>query len=140
MSLILNKFKIGDTISFQCFSTLAGGPFDRVKVTDLVSARTAKFFNFDAQAIHGQVIADKNVPRGQIPQDYASYQYLVFSPAGDPKSSFVVGIPWIRADSIVVESTRNAVGYFPNLSDAKLTELRLAISSVGISDFTITFE
>lgn len=140
MSLILNKFNIGDVISFQTYSSLAGGPFDRVKVTDLISATMAKYLNFDAQAIHGQVIADENVPRGQIPQDFASYQYLAFAPAGDPSQKFVVGIPWIRADSIVVESTRNAVGYFPNLSDAKLTELRLAISSVGISDFTINFE
>lgn len=140
MSLILNKFNPGDTISFQCYSTLAGGPFDRVKVTDLVSASTTKYFDFDAQAVHAQVIADENVPRGQIPIDYNSYQYLVFSPAGDATRQFVVGLPWIRVDSIVVESTRNAIGYFPNLSDAKLTELRLAISAVGISDFTIKFE
>jgi hypothetical protein len=140
VSLILDKFKIGDTISFQCYSTLAGGPFNRVKVTDQVSADTTKYFNFDAAAVHGQVIADENVPRGQIPLDYASYQYLVVTPAGDPTTKLVVGIPWIRADSITVESTRNAVGYFPNLSDAKLSELRLAITSVDISDFTINFE
>ena len=143
MSLILDKFNINDTISLQVYpSSLYGTGFNRIKVTDLISANTTHFFNFDAAAEHAKVLADPGVPMGQIPQRFDSYQYLVFLPQGitDPSQARVIGLPWIIVDSITIEGTRDAIGYFPNISDAELNKLRIAISSVGIPAFTLDFK
>lgn len=136
----LNKFNVGEVISFQLYpSDLYGSNWNRVVVTDVISAKTCALFNFDAAVEHAKVLSDKNVPVGQIPQSYDSYQYVVVTPAADPTNSRVIGLPWIIADTIAVEDSRDAYGYFPNLSDAKLSELRKAISSV-ISDFTLDWK
>lgn len=138
--MILDKFDIGDTISFQVYpSTLYGTLFSRVKVTDLISAKSTRFFNFDARAEHLKVLSDVNTPPGQVPQSFDSYQYLVFTTTSDPDTERVIGLPWIKLDSITVDGTRDATGYFPNLSDAQLTELRKAISGAGITGFTLDF-
>jgi hypothetical protein len=139
--MILDKFNIGDTISFQVYpSTLYGTAFNRVKVSDLISARSTSFFNFDAQAEHLKVLSDVNTPPGQVPQSYDAYQYLVFFTTAAPDKPQVVGIPWIKADSITVDGSRDAVGYFPGISDAQLTELRKAISAIGLTGFQVDFK
>lgn len=136
----LNKFDIGEVISLQLYcSALYGNNWKRLLVTDVVSAATAAFFNFDAESEHAKVLADPNVPTGQVPQSFNAYQYVVVAPPADPTNRRVIGLPWIIADSIVVESTRDVVGYFPNLSDVQMSELRKAISGVT-SEFTLDWK
>lgn len=136
----LGKFNIGEVISFQVYpSDLYGNNWTRMLVTDVVSARTAAQLNFDAAIEHAKVLSDANVPTGQVPQSYDAYQYVVVSPPADPDNRRFIGLPWIIANSIVVETSRDAVGYFPNLSDAKLEELRRAISSV-LDDFKLDWQ
>lgn len=137
---ILGKFNIGEVISFQLYpSDIYGSNWNRMLVTDVISARSTALFNFDAAAEHAKVLSDSNIPVGQIPQSYDAYQYLVVAPPADPESFRVIGLPWIIVDSIVVETSRDAVGYFPDMSDAKMEELRKAISSV-ISNFKLDWQ
>lgn len=136
----LGKFNIGEVISFQVYpSDLYGSNWNRMLVTDVISARSTALFNFDAAVEHAKVQSDANVPVGQVPQSYDSYQYLVVAPPADPNSFRLIGLPWIIVDSIVVETTRDAVGYFPDMSDATMEELRKAISSV-ISNFKLDWQ
>lgn len=136
----LNKFNIGEVISFQVYpSSLYGNKWQRMLVTDVISARTTALMNFDAAAEHAKVLADASVPTGQIPQSYDAYQYIVVAPPADPTNGRVLGLPWLVSSSIVVESTRDAYAYLPNLSDAKLEEVRKAISSV-LSEFTLDWK
>lgn len=136
----LNKFDIGEVISYQVYpSALYGNAWNRMLVTDVISAATAAYFNFDAEAEHAKVLADPSVPTGQVPQSFNAYQYVVVCPPADPTNRRVIGLPWIIADTIVVESTRDVVGYFPNLSDQQMSELRKAISGVT-SSFTLDWK
>jgi hypothetical protein len=50
-----------------------------------------------------------------------------------------VGLPWIIASSISVISTRDAVGYFPNVNDVQFNQLRLAISQI-LPEFTLDYK
>lgn len=136
----LGKFNLGEVISFQVYpASLYGNKWQRMLVTDVISARTTAALNFDAAAEHAKVLADASVPTGQVPQSYDAYQYLVVAPPADPKNYRIIGLPWIIADTVVVETTRDAYAYLPNLSDAKLEEVRKAISSV-LSEFTLDWK
>ena len=136
----LGKFNLGEVISFQVYpSALYGNKWQRMVATDVISARTAAALNFDAAAEHAKVLSDASVPTGQVPQSFDAYQYLVVAPPADPKNYRIIGLPWIVADTIVVESTRDAYAYLPNLSDEKLEEVRKALSSV-LSEFSLDWK
>jgi hypothetical protein len=141
----LGAFDIGDTIDFQVYpAALYGSAFKNMQVTDVVSAPTTILWKFVAAVEHAKVLSDAGVPVGQVPQSFDSYQYVVLKPptaqgVTDTGQRVVIGLPWIIASSISVSSTRDVIGYFPNVNDAQFTQLRLAISQV-LPEFKLDYK
>lgn len=132
--MILGKFVLGDRVSFQVYPlALYGDIFNNCVGTDLVSAKTAKKFGIDPEAEHAKVY--NSLPTGTVQDDAYSYNWLVLTLADGTER--VIGLPWIKVDTIEVVTTLNAIITVAGVSNADVIKLRLALSSNGFSNFSI---
>lgn len=132
--MILGKFVLGDRVSFQIYPlSLYGDIFNNCVGTDIVSAKSAKKFGIDPEAEHAK--AYTYLPSGSVQDDAYSYKWLVLDLIDNTQR--VIGLPWIKVDTIVVVTTLNAIITVPGVGNGDVEKLRLALSSNGFKDFTI---
>lgn len=135
--LILGKFTLDSTITFQVYpASIYGDIFRNATPTDLVSANTASRWGIDPEAEHAKVYP--LLPSGTVPDDARAYKWLVLKLEDDTER--VIGLPWIKVDSIVVVDTVNAKVTVPAIGSGDVEKIRLALSSAGFNNFTITTE
>lgn len=133
--LILGKFTLNSTITFQVYpSALYGDVFRNAVPTDVVSARGASKFGIDPEAEHAKVYP--LLPSGTVEDNARSYNWLVLTL--EDGTERVIGLPWIKADTIVVVNTVNATVLIPGIGTGDIEKIRLAISGAGFNNFTIT--
>lgn len=133
--LILGKFALGDRITFQVYPlALYGDIFSNCVATDIISGTTAKKFGIDPDAEHAR--AYPYLPTGSVLDDAYSYRWCVLTLIDN--SQRVIGLPWIKVDTITVVTTLNALVTISGVGDGDIQKIRLALSSNGFNNFTIT--
>lgn len=133
--MILGKFTLDSTVTFQVYpSDLYGDVFRNVVPTDVISANSAVKFNIDPEAEHAKVYP--LLPAGTVQDDARSYKWLVLSL--EDGTERVIGLPWIKVDTIQVVETVNATVIIPAIGSGDVEKIRLALNSAGFNNFTIT--
>lgn len=131
---ILGKFVLGDRISFQVYPlAVYGDVFNNCVGTDIISASTAKKFGIDPEAEHARSYG--YLPSGSVADDAYSYNWIVLTLVDN--SQRVIGLPWIRTDTITVVTTLNAIVTVAGVGAGDIEKIRLALSSSGFTNFTI---
>lgn len=97
----LELLREGNVVSFDVHPTILGTQFKKVKIMSRLDADTTRFFNFDPISMHANVYP--TLPAGTVPDDAYKYYYLKLQlPNG---TITIVGIPWIKADTIRLETS-----------------------------------
>ncbi|UQT02881.1 hypothetical protein TOTORO_00180 [Serratia phage vB_SmaS-Totoro] len=132
---ILGKFNLGDRVTFQIYPVaLYGDIFRNCVPTDLISFKNTPRFNIDAAAEHAKVY--NMLPTGQAPNDPAGYKWLVITLENGDET--VIGLPWIKVETIKVIEVVNTYVTIPNTAPEDQEKVRLALSAAGFSNFEIT--
>lgn len=128
MGLILNKFKTGDTISFEVHaSAILLQDYDNVKVMGEIPAELCDRFGFDAYATHAQIY--RLVPEGTMEDDPESYSYLLLKTVNGQFR--VIGLPWINTSTIRVHKATRAIFTVDNIAQEDINVIRDAIARHG---------
>lgn len=96
---IQDQLTFNNVISFDVYpASIVGSQFKDVKILALLDADTARNW-IDPEAMHANVYP--TLPDG-VPDDATQYQYVKFQyPNG---KIGVLGVPWIKADTVTVSS------------------------------------
>lgn len=114
MASIYDYLNFNSTISFDVYpAAIIGARFENVKVLGILDKDTAKHW-IDPEAMHINVYP--TLPPG-VPDDADQYQYVKLKHVNGNIS--VVGIPWIRIDTIEI---------------SQLGTLTITINEVGPED------
>jgi hypothetical protein len=99
----IDALTIGAHVSFDLYpAAVIGTTFNNVEVTDILSFSTAMALGVDVAAMHANIFP--TLPNG-TPADPTKYQYVrVVLPNGNIQ---ILGLPWIKANTIVINSTKN---------------------------------
>lgn len=118
--------QIGQRCSFEVYPTsVLGNNFNDVRLEGIISARTAASYGIDIQALHANVYP--TLPAGTVPDDAFQYGYIrIQLPSGE---FTVLGIPWIRSETVVISTGGKIVLTFEDKTQADLEKILLALSS-----------
>lgn len=125
---------IGRVLSFQTYAgSLLGIDFTRVKLTAILDY--ASVSDFEPAVRHAQVYP--SLPVGS-PDDFRSYLYVKLTlENGKPA---VVGLPWIKASTIVWFNEGSVTVTLRNTPVSELSRLSAVLKSNNFTDFTIKTE
>lgn len=126
-------FQVNSTYSFKVYApNILTSDFSNVVVLGVLSYSIANKFE-DITAMHAQVF--NQLPAGSIDQP-TKYQYLqIRFPTGDEA---VIGIPWIKPDTIVqvaISTIRVDIG---NASASDVTKIRNCLVQNGFNNLNIS--
>lgn len=128
--LILNKFQVGDVISFDVHvSGVLTQDYDNVTVKGLIPAESCDKYGYDVYALHAQIY--RMIPQGTMEDNPDSYPYLLVKTLDEQWK--VVGLPWINADTIRVHRQITAVFTVPNIAQEDINLIRDVINRYGYS-------
>lgn len=131
--MILGKFTLNSRVSFQVYpSALYGDIFKNCVPTDQISAASGVKFGVDPEAEHAKVYPF--LPSG-TKDDARSYSWLVLTLEDGQQR--VIGLPWIKVDTIVSVTVTNAVATIPGIGSGDVEKIRLALSGAGFQNVTI---
>lgn len=120
-------FNIGDTISFQVYpSVLLGNQFNDVVVQSVVNADTARMLGFDFVSMHANVFP--TLPESS-PDNPNQYNYLVVRLQSG--GTQIVGLPWIREETIVSRVTTSVFVEIIGAGTVDVPAIVNALSSNG---------
>lgn len=122
--------KLGDVVNFEVYPTaVLGNDFKNMTVAailDAETARTAMPGGFDAQAMHANVY--NSLPDG-TPNNYTRYNYVKLKyPNGSIR---ILGIPWIKPESIVSKVVSRGVFTIDAIGAADVAIIQQAIAGAG---------
>lgn len=120
----------GSVVSFEVYPTsVLGNDFKNVTVKailDSETARTAVPGGFDAAALHANVYS--SLPEG-TPNNYTRYNYVKIAyPSG---ATAILGIPWIKAASVVSKVVQRGVFTIEPIGIADVAIIQQALAGAG---------
>lgn len=120
--------QIGQRFSFEVYpSAVLGNNFKNVRLVGTFDARVAQSFGEDIVAMHANVYP--TLPTGTVPNDAFQYNYFrIQYPNGEFQ---LLGIPWVRQDSIVVATSGRLTLVFDDVSPTDQDRIIVALSSNG---------
>lgn len=120
----------GTRVSFEVIpSSYISSIFKDVVLEGVVTPRVAQRLGFDLDAAHQNVyptIIAAGVSMPNDPRQY-NYAYVTFS-NGEPQ---FVGVPWIRAGSVVSSEGATLTLVFQNRNDRSRRRILEALSAIG---------
>lgn len=134
----ISSLKVGDVISFE---TIAPGilplKFNQVRFDGEVGWAVARSFG-DIASLHRSLYPSMN--QAEIKDDYRSYSYVLFVDAEGPNKGIpqVLGLPWIRADTVTVSGYEDLFMVFPNINPDRKQYLFQLLRANGFSNFQVT--
>lgn len=135
-----NDINIGDTISFETVapSTLQL-KYTQVKFAGLTSAAVARGFD-DVASLHRALY--QSMDQSTVKDDFRSYDYVMFQDPNseNPEVVQVLGVPWIRADTLTVSGHQDLSLIFPSLSPDRQQYLFQVLRANGFRNFQVTTE
>lgn len=122
------EVQIGQRFSFEVYPTsILGNQFQDVRLEGILSARSAASYGVDIEALHANVYP--TLPQGSTPNDPFVYGYIrIQYPSGE---FAVLGIPWIRQDTIQIATGGRITLTFEDKTQADLDRMLLSLSSNG---------
>lgn len=124
----------GETISFEVYpSTLLGNGFNDVVVEGEVSADVARMLGFDYISQHANVYP--TLPEG-TPANPTQYSYLVFRTVSGQQK--IVGVPWIKIDTLVRRETTSVFVEVPGAGATDVSAIVAALSANGYRSKNVT--
>lgn len=126
-------FNIRQIYNFDMYApALLGASYKSVTVLAVMDRETAAR-DIDPQALHVQVFP--YLPAG-TPNDPNGYDYVkIKTPAGN---TTVVGIPWIKADTIVSVESRTITVQIANVNAGDVPRVRDALVQNGFNAVTLS--
>lgn len=125
---------VGEVCNFEVYPSAVLTNFKAVTILGIVKADIASSF-IDIHAMHRMVFP--YLPVG-TPNDPTAYDYVIFKTSADVKT--VLGIPWIKADTIVAVEEATAVVKIHNITTADFRNISDILLVNGYSNFTIAAE
>ena len=124
-----SQLPVNALVSFELYpSQIIGVGYQNAKVIGIFDAETAGSW-IDTVAMHAQV--SPFLPAG-VPNSHDAYSYVrLLLPSGEKT---VIGIPWIRDNTLVVVDSRRLQIIIDNVAVADLPRIQLALSA---NNFTI---
>lgn len=131
---LASQLNDGDVISFETIApSILNLKYTQVKFAGLVSWAVARSFG-DIASLHRSLYPSMN--QTEVKDDYKSYSYLSFQ--NNSGIIQVIGVPWIREDTLVVSGSENLNIIFPNISPDKKAYLFQLLKANGFSNFQVT--
>lgn len=128
MSVDINQINIGQKFSFEVFPSAMLGYFRNVTLDCRLSANGARSFGVDVDALHANVY--RTLPTS-VPNDPNEYDYIrVRHPNG---AYSVVGVPYIRAESIQMSTFGVLTLRFEGVNQQDQQRILNAVSASGYS-------
>ncbi len=121
-----SQITLGSIVSFELYPSLIIAPgYTRAKVEDILSFSSAMLFE-DVEAQHISVWP--TLP-SDVPKDPRSFYYLKLKLiSGESK---IIGIPWIKDNTYVVDSSRNIRFTIPNIDPADESIIRAQLGALN---------
>ena len=123
----LSEVQIGQRFSFQVYPTaIIGNSFADVTMEGNISADIARAYGFDIYSMHANVYP--TLPAG-TPNDPTQYSYVMVRMANNERQ--IIGVPWIRQDSITISTGGTFQLTFSNKTQLDLERAIAALSANG---------
>lgn len=132
----IQNIAIGQVISFEMYPAhIYGNAFRNVTLSALLSPALANTLGLDVVSAHKQVYP--SLPDGTVPNDPFQYNYLQVTTEGG--ESIILGVPWIRSDSIVINDGKLLTLVFQDIDDVRKDRIIAAIRANNETPDHITF-
>ncbi len=132
----IQDIAIGQVISFEMYPAhIYGNSFRNVTLTATLSPALANTLGLDITSAHKQVYP--SLPSGTVPNDPLQYNYMQVTMASG--ESVILGIPWIRAESIVVNNGKLLTLVFQDIDTTRKDRIIAAIRANNETPDHITF-
>lgn len=130
----VTQLNAGDIISFETIApSILNLKYKQVKFAGLVNWAVARSFS-DIASLHRSLYP--SMSQSEVKDDYKSYSYLTFQNSSGIVQ--VIGVPWIRQDTLVVSGSENLNVNFPNISPEKKEYLFQLLKANGFSNFQVS--
>lgn len=131
----INDVNIGQKISFELYPAhIYGNNFRNVTLTALIDSTLANALGFDVVAAHQNVYP--SLPAG-TPNDPTQYSY--FRVSMDNGETMVLGTPWVRESSIVINSGNTLTMVFQDIDEARKNRIIAACRANNETPDHVTF-
>lgn len=128
-----DRLQFGNVVTFEVYpASILGARFGNVKVLAMLDKDSANTW-IDADAVHVNVFP--TLPSG-TPDNANEYQYLKFKHVNG--NIGVIGLPWIREDSITVNETGTLTISIENVSPSDKEIIINALSANGYNAVSTT--
>ena len=123
----------GDICSFSIYPEgIIPSNFKNCIFRDRVSYQSTRFYGINAAAEHASVYP--TLPEGTV-NDPTGYTWLTFEMENGELQ--ILGEPWIKQDSIVVDNKTPVIATIYDRSEDTIEQLKLAISNLGYTDYSV---
>ena len=129
MSDLLSR---GDVVTFDVFAIL-GTKYKSVKVLSILDYSTAKLF-VDVEALHRNVYP--TLPINIVPDDPKQYYYAKLELNNG--NIDVIGLPWIKSETVLVHSTQTMTLTFVNITPSDQSRLIQIVQANGFNPNAVT--
>lgn len=128
-----DQFPLLKQVSFEVYpSIILGNSFNNVKVMGIVDADTARMLGLDAAAMHTNVYP--TLPQGSV-DAFDEYLYVRVKHSNGQQS--ILGLPWIKADSVRVLDYTNVTVRVGNVSPGDYERILQALAANGFNEVEI---
>lgn len=134
----VNNLSVGETISFETIApAILNLKYTQVEFQGLVGYSVAQGFE-DIPTLHRALYP--SMDQQEVRDDFRSYDYLMFTATTGPKAGRVqvLGVPWIREDTLVVAGQNNLTLLFPAITPEKKTYLFQLLKANGFTNYQVT--
>lgn len=128
--MLVSDIKVGDVLTFDVHAhQLLGNreSFTQVKVLGILSGSIATTMGYDVAALHANIYSV--LDSSTVTNDYNSYDYLLISNRNGSRS--VIGLPWIREETIDTDGDRSLILEFHGITEAQVQGMLTALSAHG---------
>ena|SRR5690606_37117832 len=134
MSVSIQQVQLGQRFSFEVYPSAKLGTFNDVTLLSVLSPSDAMAMGYDIAALHANVY--RTLPP-TTPNDPMAYNYIRVR--HDNGRAAIVGIPYIREDSIVLITQGVLTLRFDGVDQAGKDLILEALSANGKMPSTVTF-
>lgn len=124
----MQEVQLGQRFSFEVYPlAVLGNSFKNVRLEGILNARLAANSGYDIVSLHAQVYP--TLPEGTTPND--PYQYNYAHIRHESGEYAIIGIPWIRQDTIEITTGGRVTLVFEDKTPEDVNRMLLALSSNG---------
>ncbi len=123
----IRDVNLNQVFSFEVYPTnVIGNNFRNVRLEGIFNAKGAMAFGMDVEAMHAAIYPalPAGVPNNPFDYDYIRIQF----PNGEYT---MIGIPWIRQETIQISTAGQVVLVFENKTDVDIERMVNALSANG---------